>query len=76
MLRFLSSRGVPALVALTKVDKLKGNARRSELAARLDELGLPAEQTVEVSATTGEGCDSLLESMEELLLSPTPDDET
>lgn len=75
MLRYLSSRGIPTLVALTKVDKLKGNARRTELAARLDEIGLPAEQVIEVSATTGEGCDPLLESMAELLLSPTATDD-
>jgi GTP-binding protein len=75
MLRYLSSRGIPALVALTKVDKLRGHARRTELAARIDEIGLPAEQLVEVSAITGEGCDVLLESMEELLRSPRATDE-
>ena len=67
MLRYLSERGVPALVALTKVDKLKGNARRKEVASRVAELGLPDDQVIPVSATTGEGCDTLLESMAALL---------
>lgn len=72
MLRFLSDRGVPTMVALTKVDKLKGNARRKELAARLREITLPEDQVVLVSAVSGEGCDDLLESMAELLLEPGP----
>jgi GTP-binding protein len=75
MLRYLSSQGVPALVVLTKIDKLKGNARRSGMAARLDEIGLPEEQVVAVSAITGEGCEELLDSMEELLLSPAATDD-
>jgi len=70
MLHYLSDRGVPTLVALTKVDKLKGNARRKELAARVMEITLPEEQVVPVSAQTGEGCDVLLDSMEELLREP------
>lgn len=68
MLHFLSDRGVPAMVVLTKVDKLKGNARRKELTARMDELTLPEDQVLAVSATTGEGCDALLDSMEALIL--------
>ena len=71
MLHFLSDRGVPALVVLTKVDKLKGNARRKELAARMNELSLPEDQVLAVSANTGEGCDSLLESMAALILEET-----
>lgn len=68
MLHWLSDRGVPALVVLTKVDKLKGNARRKEMAARMNELSLPEDQVLAVSATTGEGCDALLDSMESLIL--------
>ena len=70
MLHYLSDHGVPALVVLTKVDKLKGNARRKELAARTSELGLPEEQVLAVSATSGEGTEELLDSMEELLREP------
>ena len=68
MLHFLSDRGVPALLVLTKVDKLKGNARRKELTARMDELSLPEDQVLAVSAATGEGCEELLDSMEALIL--------
>lgn len=72
MLGFLAERGLPTLVALTKVDKLKGNKRRKELESRRSELGLDREQMVEVSAMTGAGCDLLLASMESLV---TADDE-
>lgn len=68
MLHFLSDRGVPTLIVLTKVDKLKGNARRKELDARMNELSLPEDQVLAVSATTGEGCDALLDSMEALIM--------
>jgi GTP-binding protein len=67
MLHYLSERGLPTMIVLTKVDKLKGNARRTELAARVAEIGFPEDQMLPVSSTTGEGCDTLLESMAELL---------
>lgn len=70
MLHYLSERGVPAMVVLTKVDKLKGNARSRELTARVTEIGLPEDQVLPVSATSGEGCDALLASMEDLLREP------
>ena len=70
MLHYLSGHGVPAMIALTKIDKLKGNARTRELAARVAELGMPEDQLVLVSSTTGEGCDALLDSMEDLLRDP------
>ncbi|HUF12885.1 MAG TPA: ribosome biogenesis GTP-binding protein YihA/YsxC [Longimicrobiales bacterium] len=76
MLRYLSDHGVPTMVALTKVDKLKGNARRKEMASRLQEITLPEEQVILVSATTGEGCDDLLSSMEELLLAAKSDSDS
>jgi GTP-binding protein len=72
MLHYLSDSGVPALVVLTKIDKLKGNVRRRELGARTAELGLPEEQVLAVSATSGEGCEDLLDSMEALLREPQP----
>lgn len=68
MLEYLGTRELPTLVALTKVDKLKGNARRKALAERSQELGLPEEQVLAVSATTGAGCEALLDSMESLIL--------
>ncbi len=67
MLHNLTGRGVPAMVALTKIDKLKGNARRKEIADRIAELGLPEDQVIPVSATSGEGCETLLDSMAALL---------
>ena len=70
MLHYLSNQGVPAMVVLTKVDKLKGNARTKEMTARVNEIGLPEDQVLAVSAHSGEGCDSLLEAMEGLLREP------
>lgn len=67
MMTFLADRSMPTLVALTKVDKLKGNERRRELDARMNELGLDREQVVPVSAITGEGCDLLLDSLAHLI---------
>ena len=74
MLHYLSGQGVPAMVVLTKVDKLKGNARKKEMTARVNELGLPEDQVLAVSANSGEGCEALLESMEELLRAPAGTD--
>lgn len=67
MLSFLAARELPTLVALTKVDKLKGNKRRKELSERMEQLGLDREQVVPVSAVTGEGCDLLRDSLAHLI---------
>jgi GTP-binding protein len=67
MLEFLASLGVPALVTLTKVDKLKPTERVRQLAAIAERLGLDPEQVVPFSSRTGEGRDELLGSVEALL---------
>jgi len=67
-LGYLAELGVPVLVALTKADKL-GAMKRQETAAKLvEELGLGAEQVISTSAESGEGRDTLLESVAGLLV--------
>lgn len=71
MLEFLASLEVPALVVLTKVDKLKGTARADRLSVIASELELEMEQVVPFSARTGEGREALLDALESLLTEPT-----
>lgn len=71
MLEFLRSLGLPAVVVLTKADKLSRSgaaARHVELA---DELGLAEEQIIPFSAETGLGRDQLARAVEELVSLPT-----
>jgi len=67
MLDFLADLGVPTIIAVTKVDKLK----KTEVSARIGELaesaGLDPEQIVPFSSKTGEGRDELAQALEVLL---------
>jgi GTP-binding protein len=71
MLDFLGELGVPTVVVLTKMDKL----RPSERAARISEisktLGLEDDQVIPFSAVTGEGRDELAGAMLSLLEQPS-----
>ena len=67
MMAFLADLGTPALVVLTKVDKLKRSQRKKRFTAISEELGLDMEQIVPFSAVTGEGRDELLRALEGLL---------
>ena len=60
MVSYLGELGLPALVVLTKVDKLRKAERVSSVARALDALGVDESQMVEFSAKTGEGRDQLL----------------
>jgi len=67
-IEYLAETGIPVLIALTKVDKLKPRQRTAgvtELVAK--ELGASEDQIIESSARTGEGIDELLEAMQVLL---------
>ena len=65
---YLAETGVPTLLVLTKVDKLKLRQREAGLAGPVAGcLGVGEEQVVESSARTGEGAAELLEAMEALL---------
>ena len=67
MLRYLVETEMPALVVLTKVDKLTRSARGAQVRTVVRELGVDAEQIVEFSAVTGEGKAELLDTLEVLL---------
>lgn len=67
MIEYLADLGVPTLIVLTKADKIgrtHREAQRNELVRALD---VDPEQILAVSATTGEGCADLTESLEHLL---------
>jgi GTP-binding protein len=69
MLTFLAELGMPTLVVLTKVDKLKRSVRDRKIHGIVDRLGLEMEQVVPFSAVTGEGREELLAAVEGLLRS-------
>lgn len=65
---YLAGAGVPTLVVLTKVDKLKARHREQGVAAAVCEgLGVDEEQVVGSSARTGEGMEALMEAVGALL---------
>jgi GTP-binding protein len=66
MVDYLVQLELPALFALTKVDKLKRSEREKNIGEAIRTLGVGAEQVVPFSATTGEGRDELLESLDAL----------
>lgn len=63
----LAALGVPVLVALTKVDKLRANERRTATARWSGVMGVAQDQIIPFSARTGEGRDELLASLDALL---------
>jgi GTP-binding protein len=67
MLRYLTETEMPALIVLTKVDKLTRSARGAQVRTVVRELGVDADQIIEFSAVTGEGKDELLTTLEALL---------
>lgn len=71
MLDFLSELGVPAVIVLTKIDKLSAKERRERIAAISQSLGLEEDQTIVFSAVTGEGRDELGQAIDALLAQPS-----
>ncbi len=67
MLDYLAELGVPTLVVLTKVDKLKSSQREKAFRAAREALGVDADQMVPVSSRTGEGRETLLDAVADLL---------
>jgi len=67
MVSYLGEVGLPALVVLTKVDKLKKSEREKSWARALEALRLDEGQLVAFSAKTGEGRDELLAALQALL---------
>jgi GTP-binding protein len=67
MMGYLERVGVPGLVVLTKMDKLKQSERKKAVARALADLALDDEQLLPFSSRTGEGRDALLAALDELL---------
>lgn len=63
MLDFLAEIGVPAVIVLTKVDKVSRIAAAERTDAIMAALALSRDQTIPFSATTGEGRDELAEAL-------------
>lgn len=75
MLDYLSSLGLPTLVVLTKIDKLKPSQRDRAIEAATRALQVDADQLLPFSSKTGEGREALLEALDSLLEredEPTP----
>jgi len=70
MLDFLAELGAPAIVAATKVDKLRASQRAERLAALARLAGLSEDQVIPFSAVTGEGRDELAGAILDLLARP------
>jgi GTP-binding protein len=70
MVEYLAGLGLPTLVVLTKVDKLKRSERGLKLPRAREALGLEESQVVPFSSKTGEGRDDLLDALDGLLHPP------
>jgi GTP-binding protein len=70
MMRYMANVGLPTLVILTKMDKLKQSERKAAIARALSTLGLGDDQVIPFSAKTGEGRDTLLAALQSLLDEP------
>jgi GTP-binding protein len=67
LLAWLSEREIPALVALTKIDKLKPNKRTARLRELGGSLPVQADWVIPTSAQTGAGIEPLWRAIDTLL---------
>lgn len=67
MVEWLADRRVPALVVLTKADKVGRAGREPRLHATAAELGLDTEQVVWFSSRTGEGRNAVFAALRDLV---------
>ena len=67
MVEFLAERGLPTLVVLTKMDKLKHMARERTVATAVERLNIDEDQVLSCSAKTGEGREELLAALDDLI---------
>jgi len=67
LLAWLAERDIPALVALTKCDKLKPMRRKARVAEQRAAFGLPAAHVVATSVASGAGIDELWSALDRLL---------
>ena len=67
MVAYLAKLGLPTLIVLTKVDKLKRSERDKAIRRAMDTLELEESQLLPFSSKTGEGRDELLAALEEIV---------
>jgi GTP-binding protein len=67
MMEYLAGLGVPAIVALTKIDKLKRSQRAARIEGLTRDLSLDRSQIIPFSSKTGEGREELADALLALL---------
>jgi len=60
ILDFLGQHGIPAIITITKADKLSGNQRKKRISEIMAAMGLPRDSIILSSCKTGEGKKELL----------------
>jgi len=70
MMEYLGDLGIPALVVLTKMDRVPKGKQSKTVESAAEALRLEPEQLLPFSSRTREGRDLLLDALEELLPSP------
>jgi GTP-binding protein len=72
MMEYLGEIGLPALVVLTKMDRVSKGKRQKTVETAATALRLDPEQLLPFSSKTGEGREVLLDALEELLPTKEP----
>ncbi|MFW6200687.1 MAG: ribosome biogenesis GTP-binding protein YihA/YsxC [Gemmatimonadota bacterium] len=72
MVEYLAGMGIPTLVVLTKIDKLKRSERANVVESAAETLAVDPDQVLPFSSETGEGRDALLGALEVLLEAEPP----
>lgn len=67
MVEYLAGIGLPALIVLTKIDKLKRSERQKSIQRALEVLEIDEGQLLPFSSKTGEGRDALLGALQGLV---------
>lgn len=67
LLSWLDEQGVPSVLALTKTDKLKPNARVQRLKKLKSEVAIVASRVVATSSTSGDGIPQLWQTLDEII---------
>ena len=67
MVEFLAEKGLPTLVVLTKMDKLRRLARERIVTEAVERLNIDQDQVLGFSSKTGEGREELLIALDDLI---------
>ncbi len=73
MVTYLAEVGLPTLIVLTKIDKLKRSERAGAIRRAVESLEVDEAQLVPFSSKTGEGREVLLEALEDVVSAPMTD---